>query len=63
MHSFSIRVENGKFLLRGDGIVDLGQQELLDEMRVFPGGKHDDLVDPAAFGSAYRFDMREPRAF
>jgi predicted phage terminase large subunit-like protein len=64
MNSFSVRVENGAFLLRGSsGIVHPSQQELLDEMLAFPHGRHDDLVDAAAFGTAYLLDTREPRVF
>jgi phage terminase large subunit-like protein len=62
--AFSVRVENRAFLLRGDGgVVDPSQQELLDEMLAFPHGRHDDLVDAAAFGTAYLLDTREPRVF
>jgi phage terminase large subunit-like protein len=44
--------------LRGEGgMVDPGQQELLDEMLSFPLGKHDDLL-----AAADLFDIREPSA-
>ncbi|MFL5340429.1 MAG: hypothetical protein ACJ8F7_09780, partial [Gemmataceae bacterium] len=62
--AFSVRVQNGAFLLRGRcGVVDPGQQELLDEMLSFPVGRHDDLLDAAAFGTAYLLDVGEPRVF
>lgn len=64
IQAFSVRVENGAFLLRGEGgIVDPSQQELLDEMLAFPQGKHDDLLDAAAFGTAYLLDTPEPRVW
>jgi predicted phage terminase large subunit-like protein len=64
MQSFSVRVENGAFLLRGEnGRVDPGQQELLDEMLAYPMGKHDDLADAAAFGSAFLLDRPMPRVW
>jgi phage terminase large subunit-like protein len=43
--------------------VDPSQQELLDEMLSFPVGKHDDLLDAAAFGTAFLLDTPEPRVF
>jgi len=59
--SFSVRVQNGAFLLRGvGGVVDPSQQELLDETLSFPVGKHDDLLDAAAFGTAFLLDTPEP---
>jgi predicted phage terminase large subunit-like protein len=64
MQSFSVRVENGAFLLRGErGVVHSSQQALLDEMLAFPVGKHDDLIDAAAFGTAWLLDVQEPRVF
>jgi predicted phage terminase large subunit-like protein len=63
--AFGVRVENGSFRLRGDGAggVAAGQQGLFDEMTTFPAGEHDDLVDAAAFGTAYLLDRPEPRAW
>ncbi len=67
MSSFSVRVQNRAFLLRGvgemGGVVDPSQQELLDEMLSFPVDQHDDLLDAAAFGTAFLLDTAEPRVF
>jgi phage terminase large subunit-like protein len=62
--AFSIAVENGSFLLRGKaGVVDASQQELFDEMTLFPTGGHDDLLDAAAMGTEYLLANREPRVW
>jgi predicted phage terminase large subunit-like protein len=63
--AFSVPVENGSFRLQGDGTgqVHPGQQALFDEMTTFPLGEHDDLVDAAAFGTAYLLDRPEPRVW
>jgi predicted phage terminase large subunit-like protein len=65
MSAFSVPVENGSFRLRGDGAgqVHASQQGLYDEMTTFPLGEHDDLVDAAAFGTAYLLDRPEPRVW
>jgi predicted phage terminase large subunit-like protein len=62
--AFSVPVANGSFRLKGSGgVVDPGQQELLDEMTTFPVGEHDDLLDAAATGTAYLLGVVEPRVF
>jgi phage terminase large subunit-like protein len=64
VNSFGVRVQNGAFRLRGrGGVIDPSQQELFDEMLAFPVGRHDDLLDAAAFGTAHLLDIREPRVF
>lgn len=62
--AFSVPVQNGLFLLRGDHRgCDPGQRELLDEMISFPVGEHDDLLDAAAFGTEFLLRNREPRVW
>jgi hypothetical protein len=62
--AFSVAVENGGFLLKGErGAIDAGQRELFDEMTAFPFGDRDDLLDAAATGCAYLLDRRDPRAW
>jgi phage terminase large subunit-like protein len=63
--TFGVPVENGSFLLKGDGAggVDLSQQELMDEMTTFPLGEHDDLLDAAATGTGYLLGKPEPRVW
>jgi phage terminase large subunit-like protein len=62
--AFSVPVENGRFLLMGNGKgVDPSQYELLTEITTFPQSDHDDLLDAAAMGTAYLLGVTEPRAF
>jgi predicted phage terminase large subunit-like protein len=65
IHAFSVSVQNGSFRLRGRpaGGVAPEQQSLFDEMTMFPGGEHDDLLDAAAFGTAWLLARPEPRAW
>jgi phage terminase large subunit-like protein len=67
--AFSVPVENGRFLLKGDKTPDgtppirvhPAQQELFAEITSFPQGEHDDLLDAAAMGTAYLLGVTEPR--
>jgi predicted phage terminase large subunit-like protein len=65
IHAFSVSVENGTFRLQGEkgGGVAAGQQALFDEMTTFPAGEHDDLLDAAAFGTAWLLEHRPPRVW
>jgi predicted phage terminase large subunit-like protein len=61
---FSVSVQNGSFRLYGAaGVVAPEQQALFDEMVTFPVGEHDDLLDAAAFGTAFLLGQPEPRVF
>jgi predicted phage terminase large subunit-like protein len=58
--ALSLCVQNGTFLLKGDGT----QQALFDEMTTFPFGEHDDLLDAASTGAAFLLTAPgEPRAW
>lgn len=62
--AFSVPVQNGLFRLKGAaGVCDPGQRELFAEMTDFPVGEHDDLLDAAAFGTAWLLKHGEPRAW
>lgn len=60
--AFGVHVEQGRFLLRGEGGgVHPTQQALFDEVTTFPFGAHDDLLDAAAIGTVYLMGQKEPR--
>ena len=64
VQTFAVPVCNAKFLLKGEnGNVAPEQRALFDEMTTFPVGEHDDLVDAAAFGTAYLQNRGEPRVW
>ena len=59
---FSVHVEKGNFRLKGEnGRAAPAQQVLFDQMTTFPLGEHDDLLDAAAFGTAFLLNQREPK--
>jgi predicted phage terminase large subunit-like protein len=62
VESFSIWVQKGRFQLRGseENQVHPSQNELFDEMTMFPFGDHDDLVDAAAMGTTWLLLRKEP---
>ena len=63
--AFSVSVENGSMLLKGNGAgsADAGRRQLFDEMSTFLFGEHDDILDAAVMGTAYYLGLREPRAW
>lgn len=65
LQSFGVHIENGRFLLRGDGAgkTDASQIELFDELTTFPNGRYDDLADAAAFGASWLLNQSPPRVW
>lgn len=66
IHAFSVYVERGLFLLKGNfriNEVDSKQKELFIEMTNFPFDDHDDLADAAAMGTEYLMGTSEVRTW
>lgn len=61
---FGIEVQHGRFLLKAGPLgVEAAQQPLYDQMTSFPLGEHDDLLDAAAFGTAFLLGQPDPRVW
>jgi phage terminase large subunit-like protein len=55
--AFAVMVQAGRFLVGGDGV----QAELEHEMKSYPFGERDDLLDAACTGAMWLVATREPR--